>query len=145
MDTDTILYEIADGIATITLNRPDALNALLPEMNDRLPQLIGEAEADPAVRVIVLTGAGTAFSAGADLKLMGRADRLGRSALIGRERGLHGVSRIRQLLDFPKPTIAAVHGPVAGMACAYALGCDVVVAARDARFHFSFVRVGFVT
>src|SRR5262249_40186652 len=92
MEPDTILYATADGIATITLNRPEALNALLPEMNDRLPELIGQAEADPAVRVIVLTGAGKAFSAGADLKLMGRPDRLGRSALVGRERTLHGAA-----------------------------------------------------
>ena len=63
---DTILFEVSDGIATITLNRPDALNALTPEMNDRLPALIDQAEADEGVRVVVLTGAGRAFSAGAE-------------------------------------------------------------------------------
>jgi len=84
MAEDTILYELADGIATITFNRPQALNALLPDMNDRLPELIDRAEDDDAVRVLVLTGAGTAFSAGADIKMMGRPDRLGRSALVGR-------------------------------------------------------------
>ena len=78
MDETPLLYDLSDGIATITLNRPAALNALLPEMGDQLAALVDRAEADDAVRVIVLTGAGRAFSAGADLKLMGRADRLGR-------------------------------------------------------------------
>ena len=97
--TTPFLYEVDDGIATITLNRPEALNALLPEMNDRAPELIDQAEADDAVRVIVLTGAGKAFSAGADLKLMGRPDRLGRSALVGRQRTLHGASVVERLLQ----------------------------------------------
>ena len=144
MEPDTIIYETADGIATITLNRPGSLNALLPEMNDRLPQLIGEAEADPAVRVIVLTGAGTAFSAGADLKLMGRADRLGRSALVGRERTLHGAAVVERLLQREKPLLAAVNGVVAGMACAFVLAADFALAADSARFVFSFVKVGFI-
>jgi 2-(1,2-epoxy-1,2-dihydrophenyl)acetyl-CoA isomerase len=141
---DTVLYEVADGIATITLNRPQSLNALLPEMNDRLAELVGEAEADEAVRVIVLTGAGKAFSAGADLKLMGRADRLGRSALVGRQRTLHGAGIVGRLLQRDKPMIAAVNGVAAGMACSFVLACDFALAAESARFAFSFVKVGFI-
>src|SRR5499426_2244860 len=121
MNDDTILYETADGIATITLNRPDSLNALLPEMSDRLVGLVAQADADDAVRVIVLTGAGKAFSAGADLKLMGRPDRLGRSALVGRRRTLHGAAVVEQLLRRETPMLAAVNGVVAGMACSLVL------------------------
>jgi enoyl-CoA hydratase/carnithine racemase len=135
----------ADGVAVLRWNRPDARNALLPEMTDEAMAALDEAASDDAVRTLVLSGAGDAFSAGADLKLMGRGDRLGRTALEGWRRGRHGIAGPRKLLDFPKPTLAAVHGSVAGMACAWALACDVVIAGADARFHLSFVRVGFVT
>lgn len=139
-------YRVLDGgVALLLFARPEAKNAMLPEMNDEAADALARAAADPEVRALVLSGQGDAFSAGADLKLMGREDRLGRSAIVGRERGRHGIERTRAVLDFPKPTIAAVHGAVAGMACAWALACDVVVAAATARFHFSFVRVGFVT
>jgi 2-(1,2-epoxy-1,2-dihydrophenyl)acetyl-CoA isomerase len=141
---DTVLYETNEAIATITLNRPEALNALLPEMNDRVPELIDQAEGDEAVRVLVLTGAGKAFSAGADLKLMGRPDRLGRSALVGRQRTLHGASVVERMLRREKPMIAAVNGVVAGMACPFVLACDLAIASEEARFVFSFVKVGFV-
>jgi 2-(1,2-epoxy-1,2-dihydrophenyl)acetyl-CoA isomerase len=142
--TETILYEARDGIATITLNRPDSLNALLPEMSDHLTELVAQADADDAVRVIILTGAGKAFSAGADLKLMGRPDRLGRSALVGRQRTLHGAAVVERLLRREKPMLAAVNGVVAGMACSYVLACDFSLAADTARFVFSFVKVGFI-
>jgi 2-(1,2-epoxy-1,2-dihydrophenyl)acetyl-CoA isomerase len=144
MSNQHILYDARDGIATITFNRPESLNALLPEMNDRLPDLVGQAEADETVRVIVLTGAGTAFSAGADLKLMGRADRLGRSALVGRQRTLHGAAVVERLLRREKPMLAAVNGVAAGMACSFVLACDFALAAESARFAFSFVKVGFI-
>jgi len=144
MSNDTILYEVADGVATITLHRPDALNALLPEMNDQLPELVAQAEADDSVRVLVLTGAGRAFSAGADLKLMGQPDRLGRNAIVGRQRTLHGARAVERLMAREKPMIAAVNGVAAGMACAFVLACDFAVAAEAARFVFSFVRIGFV-
>jgi 2-(1,2-epoxy-1,2-dihydrophenyl)acetyl-CoA isomerase len=141
---ETVLYEVRDGVATITLNRPESLNALTPEMNDRLVELVERADVDHDVRLTVLTGAGRAFSSGADLKLVGRADRLGRSALVGRERTLTGGRRVERLLRREKPMIAAVNGVAAGMACAYALAADFAVAASSARFVFSFVRVGFV-
>jgi 2-(1,2-epoxy-1,2-dihydrophenyl)acetyl-CoA isomerase len=144
MSDDTILYEAAAGIATITLNRPEALNALLPDMSDRLCDLVDQADGDDAVRVIVLTGAVKAFSAGADLKLMGRPDRLGRSALVGRQRTLHGAEVVERLLRREKPMLAAVNGVVAGMACSFVLACDFAVAAESARFVFSFVKVGFI-
>jgi 2-(1,2-epoxy-1,2-dihydrophenyl)acetyl-CoA isomerase len=142
--SDTILYDTDDGIATITFNRPTAMNALLPEMNDRLPELIDQAESDDAVRVIVLTGAGNAFSAGADIKRMGEPGRLGRSALVGRQRTLHGAAVVERLLRREKPLLAAVNGVTAGMACSFVLACDFALAADRARFVFSFVKVGFI-
>jgi 2-(1,2-epoxy-1,2-dihydrophenyl)acetyl-CoA isomerase len=141
---ETVLYEVRDGVATITLNRPESLNALTPEMNDRLVELVERADADDGARVLVLTGAGRAFSSGADLKLMGRGDRLGRSALVGRERTLNGALRVERLLRRRKPMIGAVNGVAAGMACAYVLACDFALAAESARFVFSFVKVGFI-
>jgi len=144
MDANTILYDVSDGVATITLNRPQQLNALLPEMTDRLVELVEQADADDAVRVIVLTGSGRAFSAGADLKLMGRGDRLGRSALVGRERNLHGASITRRLLARSKPMIAALNGVAAGQACSFILACDFAIAAESAKLVFAFIRVGFV-
>jgi 2-(1,2-epoxy-1,2-dihydrophenyl)acetyl-CoA isomerase len=132
------------GVAVLLWNRPEAKNALLPEMTDEAGHALERAASDTAVRALVLSGAGDAFSAGADLKRMAGPDRLGRSALVGRDRNLHGIARTRQFLALSKPTVAAVHGAAAGMACAFALACDVVVASTDARFHFSFVRVGFV-
>jgi len=144
MSDEHILYEAKDGIATITFNRPSAMNALLPEMNDRLPELVARAEADHAVRVIVLTGAGKAFSAGADIKMMGRPDRLGRSALVGRTRALHGAQVVERLLRREKPMLAAVNGVAAGMACSFVLACDFAVASDSARFAFSFAKVGFI-
>ncbi len=139
----TVLYEVADGIATITFNRPEAMNALLPEMSDQLVALVDRAEADDAVRVMVLTGAGKAFCAGGDIKLMARPDRIGRTALVGRERVLHAAHSVERLLRRDKPLIAAVNGAVAGAACGYALACDFIVASETARFLFSFVRIGF--
>lgn len=141
---ENILYEVADGVATITFNRPAALNALLPEMGDQLATLVERADADPAVRVMVLTGAGKAFSSGADLKLMGRSDRLGRTALVGRERNRHGSSIVARMLQRDKPLIASVNGVVAGMACAYVLCADFALGSDQARFVFGFTRLGFV-
>jgi len=143
MAEDTVLYEMADGIATITFNRPEAMNALLPEMSDQLVACVDRAEADDAVRVMVLTGAGKAFCAGGDIKLMARPDRIGRTALVGRERVLHAARTVERLLHREKPLIAAVNGAVAGAACGYALACDFIVASEMARFLFSFVRLGF--
>ena len=143
-EADPLLYDVAAGVATITFNRPDALNALLPEMGDGLAALVDRAEQDEAVRVIVLTGAGRAFSAGADLKLMGRGDRLGRTALVGRDRNLHGSSIVERLLQRDKPMIAAVNGVAAGMACAYVLAADFAVAADSAKLVFGFTKLGFV-
>jgi enoyl-CoA hydratase/carnithine racemase len=128
----TILYEVIDGAARITLNRPECANALSQAMLAEIGQALDEAERDQAVRAIVVRGAGAAFSSGFDLKEQ-------------MERRPSGVDAWRPLLrnDFdtvmrfwhcPKPTIAAVRGPCLAGACELALACDLTIAAEDAFF-----------
>jgi 2-(1,2-epoxy-1,2-dihydrophenyl)acetyl-CoA isomerase len=140
----TILVSRDGPIETITLNRPERKNPLGPETVNELLYALDDAREAADVRVVVLTGAGKAFSAGADLKLMSRADRLGRSALVGRQRNLHGSGVVERIMRREKPMIAALNGVAAGMACAYVLACDFAIAHATARFVFGFVRLAFV-
>jgi enoyl-CoA hydratase len=128
----TILFEALDGVARITLNRPERANALSQAMLIEIGQALDEAERDPAVRAIIVRGAGAAFSSGFDLKEQ-------------MERRPTGIDQWRPLLrkDFdtvmrfwhcPKPTIAAVRGPCLAGACELALACDLTVASEDAFF-----------
>ena len=132
-----------DGpVATIVFDRPESRNAFTPEMSLAFGARLRELRDDESLRVLVLTGAGDAFSAGADLKAMG--DRLGRPAEVGYERVRAAGLRTEELADFPRPTIAAVNGPVAGFALALALACDIVLAAERAKFAFGFSKIGYV-
>ncbi|HEY1012863.1 MAG TPA: enoyl-CoA hydratase-related protein [Herpetosiphonaceae bacterium] len=128
------------GVLTLTLNRPEALNAMSLETWDELGRALEAADADPAIRALVLTGAGRAFSAGGDVKQMTPdrtpAEQRGRLDLINRV--------IERLYGFRCPTIAAVNGIAAGNGCSLALACDFVLAARGAMFSMSFVRLGLV-
>jgi enoyl-CoA hydratase/carnithine racemase len=145
MTTEHMLYEATpDGVATITFNRPAAMNALLPEMNDRLPELVAMAKLDDEVRAIVLTGAGRAFSAGADIKRMSEPGRLGRSALVGRQRTLHGAEVVEALLRREKPMIAAVNGIAFGAGSEIALLCDFIIAGTNAQFGQPEVKIGII-
>ena len=142
MPYETILYETAGPVVTITLNRPDTLNAINPQMTAELHAALDAAEADPALRAIILTGAGRAFSAGYDIGR--RPD--GKSALdpAGMEladylkRWWTGDSdsarRLMHLWQLSKPVIAAVHGWVMGGGFWYSLACDMTIAADDAVF-----------
>ena len=132
MQLTTILYETIDGVARITLNRPERANALSQAMLTEIGQAVDEAERDPAVRAIIVRGAGAAFSSGFDLKEQ-------------MEHRPSGIDQWRPLLrkDFdtvmrfwhcPKPTIAAVRGPCLAGACELALACDLTIAAEDAFF-----------
>ena len=137
-----LLETIEDGIATLTFNRPERLNALstpiMEGLLDGLPRLAG----DPGVKVVVLTGAGRAFCAGGDVKSMaeGSVQRSTAEATT-RLRSRMEVSRI--LHELPKPTIAMINGPAAGAGLALALACDLRVAGTSARLVTAFVRVGF--
>lgn len=136
---DTILYDVDGAVATITLNRPDAANAQSTQMLEEIDAALDVAEADDAVRVVVLTGQGKHFSAGHDLKeiLEGTTEwarmRDTPEGKLRHEQVMYWDKCIR-LRDFRKPTIAAVHGACAAAGLMLAAMCDLIVAADDARF-----------
>jgi 2-(1,2-epoxy-1,2-dihydrophenyl)acetyl-CoA isomerase len=129
------------GIVTITLNRPEKLNAFAGHMRRDLAEALEHAGSDRAVRVVVITGAGRAFSAGGDVtamaELMEREDSEEFARLLGAARRV--VTAIR---DMTKPVIAAINGPASGAGCNLALACDLRLAAESATFTQSFVRIG---
>src|SRR5881409_2597603 len=141
-DYKCLLYEVKDAIATLTLNRPERLNALGGTLRDDLYAAVLRASQDADVRVIVMTGAGKGFCAGGDVKAMnevkeGRAER----PLIDKVAPL----RDRVLLamrDAPQPIIAAVNGAAAGAGMNLALGCDIRLASTAAKFSQAFVKRG---
>jgi enoyl-CoA hydratase len=127
--------EQRDHIAILTLNRPEARNAISPEVSRTMATLLDEVEADPALRAVVLTGRGEVFSAGADLKVVAQ----GNANDIARGKG--GFAGI-VTRDFPKPLIAAVNGPALAGGFEIVLSCDLVVAAEGARFGIPEVKRG---
>ena len=135
---ETIKVEVADGVATITLSRPDSLNALNGPMRRELLAAFKAAGRDEAVRAVVLTGEGRGFCSGADLR-GGAAERAFRRVLTDEYNPL--MFAIREL---PKPVIAAVNGVAAGAGVSLALACDLIYAAEQARFIQAFVRIGLV-
>lgn len=147
LDTGTqdLLCSVTDHIATITLNRPDKRNALGEQLTPALRQALAETEADPDVRVLVLTGAGEAFCAGGDITGMG--DNLGGAAkpttddMIRQLRQAQETVSLR-LYEFAKPTIAALPGAAAGAGMSIALACDLRIAADSAALVPAFGRIG---
>ena len=135
---ETIRVEVADGIATITLNRPDSLNALNSAMRRELLAAFRAIGRDDAVRAVVLTGAGRGFCSGADLR-GGSQERAFRRVLTAEYNPL-----MRAIRDLPKPVIGAVNGVAAGAGVSLALTCDLVYAADEARFIQAFVKIGLV-
>ena len=139
MSYETLLVDMRDGVASVTLNRPDVRNALSATLIRELEQALGALEADPAARVIVLSGAGDkAFCAGADLKGVGdRGTTLqARESFGGLARVLEAMARMRT------PVIAKVHGFALAGGCGLAAGCDIVVAADDAVFGLPEIKIG---
>jgi 2-(1,2-epoxy-1,2-dihydrophenyl)acetyl-CoA isomerase len=135
---ETILYEKQHGVATLTLNRPQALNAFVPQMNQEVLQALRDGERDAEVRCLMITGAGRAFCAGQDLK--GRTpEQKGSLGASLRERYNPMIRQIRQMETI---VIAAVNGVAAGAGCNLALACDLRVASEEAKFIQSFIRVG---
>lgn len=135
-DGPEVRYEVAGAVATITLDRPDQRNRLTPTGMRELTAAVTRAAESDDVRVVVLTGSGTTFCAGADLAAASTSEGFAGDgpALL--------VSALEALLDLPKPTIARVQGHVAGGGNGLVAACDLAVASSQARFAFSEVRVG---
>ena len=145
-DESPLLLDIADGVATLTLNRPAVLNALNNALGEALEKALTQVEKDAAVRVVVIKGAGDAFMAGGDIgyfqrKLAEHADRTHLkpviAELVGRAQRLALILR-----RMPKPVIAAVHGGCAGFGLSVMLACDLAIAADHAKFTLAYVHLG---
>jgi enoyl-CoA hydratase/carnithine racemase len=133
-----VLYQVVEGVATITLNRPDRLNAWNREMGVGFLDAVTRANDDPQVRAVILTGAGRGFCAGADLDLLDEAP--------GDDHFIEKNSTVLPtiLTETPKPTIAAINGPAAGFGLVLALSCDVRFAAAGAKLTAVFPRLGLI-
>ena len=148
--TQQLIDTVEDGVATLTMNRPEARNALSGEMGAALSEAVQRLANDPAVRCVVLTGAGAAFCAGGDVK--GFAAATGRGAGVGssegpsverRIQGLRsGMEVVKWLHEMPKPTLAVIPGAAAGAGLSLALACDLRIAAEGAKLTTAFSKVG---
>lgn len=139
MDYQTLRYTLRDHIATITLNRPDTYNAFNEAMSREFIDALKACQRDPAVRVIVLAGAGRAFCSGQDLKdVQGKPRSLGESV----ERRYNPM--IRLIRQTEKPFICRLHGVAAGAGASLALACDYVIATEQAKLVWAFVNIGLV-
>ncbi len=147
--SETVLLDVTNGVATITLNRPEKLNAMDPPMLDLLAEVCHRVAADRQARCIVVTGAGRAFCAGGDVSAMASASPADLAELASMSYA-DGVSRLRRqeeasrlLHEMPKPTIAMVNGAAAGAGLSVALACDIRIAGESAKFTTAFAKVGF--
>ena len=139
-DFKAILYHVDNGIATITLNRPDVFNAFDDTQSYELQDALKLAKRDKEVRVIVLTGAGKAFCSGQDLKAIANAEN--RSLRDSLDKRYNPI--IKAMRSMPKPIIGRINGVAAGAGCSLALACDFVVASEYASFIEVFINVGLV-
>ena len=144
---ETLLFDIRDGVATLTLNRPEARNAVTAGVFLDMERMLFEIESDENIRAVVLTGSGRGFSAGADLKPVSKEERnrtlapafAGDAGGDILERGNRCLLRLRKL---PKPVIGSLNGDAVGIGCSLALATDLRIAAEDARLGVVFSRIG---
>ena len=142
--SEDLLEVVKDGVALLTLNRPDRLNAMSQAMLDRLEEALPRLADDGSVGVVVLTGAGRGFCAGGDVRAMAEGSEMAGATLEERAPGLRARMEVsRYLHEMPKPTIAMVRGAAAGAGLSLALACDLRIAGDTARFGTAFARVGY--
>jgi 2-(1,2-epoxy-1,2-dihydrophenyl)acetyl-CoA isomerase len=139
--SDTVLVSASEGVATITLNRPDALNSFTVELKEALLETLLHVAADPAARAVVLTGAGRGFCAGQDLREHGEGLASGDAAPLSTVQR-HFNPICLALSTMPKPVIAAVNGIAAGAGASLSFACDFRIAADSAKFLLAFANVG---
>ena len=147
MADEALLLDERDGVATLTLNRPQALNALTTAIFLDMERMLLEIEADDAVRVVVVTGAGRSFSAGADLKPVSKEEpRHSESPSFPGDAGGDILDRANRCLlrlrGLPKPVLGSIHGDAVGIGCSLALATDLRIASETARFGVVFSRIG---
>jgi enoyl-CoA hydratase/carnithine racemase len=141
----TLQYNLADQIATITLDRPEVKNALNRELYQRLEQAFRDAHGDPDVRAVIVTGAGNAFCSGDDVKQIMLAERPDTPATRAREPKPRPTPAAMAILECDKPVIAAVNGPAVGWGMELSLFCDIRIASDRARFGELFIKRGLVS
>jgi 2-(1,2-epoxy-1,2-dihydrophenyl)acetyl-CoA isomerase len=143
VDFEAIRYELDGGVATLTLNRPEKRNAYTPQMGEEVVAAFRAARDDDAVRAVILTGAGKGFCAGVDLDAL-KAMHAGQDAGKGPKLGEEDFIRVLplELLSYPKPVIAAIHGAAIGVGVTMVLPCDIRIAAEDAKLGLPFTKLG---
>ena len=136
MSEQVVKLDVNDGVATVTLNYPERLNAMSPQLIQELNAALDECTANPDLRVLILTGAGRGFCSGADLSSQGGAAKDGHARGEAVRQNMHNSFNpiVKKLLNLPVPTIAAVNGVAAGGGYGLALSCDLVIAAESAEF-----------
>jgi len=144
MNFENIQFEVVDGIARLTLNRPDKLNSFTDDMHAELRVALDSIQVDSAIRVLVLTGAGRAFSAGQDLGDRAMQIQSGKMPDIGNTVERNYKPLVLRLQNLRVPTIAAVNGIAAGAGASVALACDLVIASKSASFLQAFSKIGLV-
>jgi enoyl-CoA hydratase/carnithine racemase len=142
MKYECLLYEVKDRIATLTLNRPDRLNALGGTLREDLYAAVMQSASDPNVGVLVITGAGRGFCSGGDVKSMNEREQAGQSSTIDERLAPLRDRCILAMRDCPKPIIAAINGAAAGAGMNLALACDMRIASTAAKFSQAFVKRG---
>ena len=144
MNFENIQFEVVDGIARLTLNRPDKLNSFTDDMHAELRVALDSIQVDSAIRVLVLTGAGRAFSAGQDLGDRAMQIQSGKMPDIGNTVERNYKPLVLRLQNLRVPTIAAVNGIAAGAGASVALACDLVIATKSASFLQAFSKIGLI-
>ena len=143
MTDDRLLFELSDGIAILTLNRPEVMNAFEDGMREALFERLEACADDSAVRCVVITGAGRAFSAGGDIASMAQLQAENDLSVVEARMAIAG-QVIQQIRRMPQPVLAAINGAAAGGGMNLALACDMRIASDKAVFAESFVKIGLV-